>query len=120
MKIAKLVLGILSIILCVLVMIQSCAAGALNGLADNGEVGGSGGFLVALLMLAGGIVMIATRNSSSIGGSIAGTVLYGLAALIGFITAGSYTDLYIWAGLCVVLAIFNVVAAIKIKNSPDY
>ena len=117
MKTAKLVLGILSIVLCGFVMFQSCAAGAANALTENGEVGGSGGLLVAILMLAGGIVMIATRNSSGIGGSVAGIVLYGLAALIGFMTAGSFSDLYIWSVFCVILVILNLAAAVKLKKS---
>ena len=49
MKVAKLVSGILSIVLALLVMFQSCAAGIGNALEENGEVGGTGGLLVALL-----------------------------------------------------------------------
>ena len=37
MKTAKLVTGILSIVLCVFVTFQSCAAGLVNALEDNGE-----------------------------------------------------------------------------------
>ena len=38
MKVWRLVSGILSIILCVLVAFQSCAAGLSNALEENGEV----------------------------------------------------------------------------------
>lgn len=120
MKTAKLVLVILSIVLCAFVLFQSCAAGAANALSENGEVSGSGGLLVAILMLAGGIVMIATRKSTGIGGSVAGVVLYGLASLIGFMTAGSFSDLYIWSTFCVILVILNLVAAVKLKKSSNY
>ena len=62
MKTWKLVSGILSIILFVFVSFQSCAAGLSNTLQENGEIGGSAGILVAIMLLAGGIVSIATRK----------------------------------------------------------
>lgn len=92
MKTWKLVSGILSIILFVFVSFQSCAAGISNTLEANGEAGGSAGIVVAILLLAGGIVSIATRNGGK-GGNIAIIVLYGIGALLGFALAGSYADL---------------------------
>ena len=64
MKTWKLVSGIISIVLFAFVMFQSCAAGISNSLAENGESGGSAGLIVAIILLAGGIVSIATRNGS--------------------------------------------------------
>ena len=61
-------------------------------------------------MLAGGIVSIATRKSSKKGGNIALIILFGLAALIGFASHGSYGDLVIWSGWCLLNAILAVVA----------
>lgn len=115
LKTLKLILGILSIVLSAMVLLQSCAAGVANSLAENGEVGGSGGFLVAVALLAGGIVMLATRKAEKRGGSIACLILYGLAALIGIASAGSYGDLYIWSGLCAVLAVVNLIALLTKK-----
>ena len=63
MKTWKLVSGILSIVLFVFVAFQSCAAGIWNALSENGESSGSGGIDVAILMLSGGIVSVATRKS---------------------------------------------------------
>ena len=113
MKVFKLVAGILCIILSAFVVFQSCAAGVANTLAENGEASGSAGVIVAVFLLVGGIVMIATRTKEGKGGSIATAIIFALAALIGFIMAGSYTDLKIWAGLCAVLAVVNIVAAVK-------
>ena len=59
MKVWKLVSGILSIILFVFVSFQSCAAGLSNALEANGEASGTAGIMVAVFMLAGGIVSIA-------------------------------------------------------------
>lgn len=110
MKVWKLVSGILSIILSVLVLFQSCAAGIANTLQDNGEVGGSAGAIVGIVLLAGGIVSIAVRNSKGKGGNIALAVMFGVAALLGFMLAGSYGDLYIWSAWCLVCAALAIIS----------
>ena len=117
MKVWKLVSGILSIILFVFVSFQSCAAGVSNTIMESEEVSGSAGIIVAILMLAGGIVSIATRNAAGKGGNIALIVLFGLAALIGFTNYGSFSDLAIWSGWCVINAILAIVAIVTGKKS---
>lgn len=116
MKTWKLVSGILSIVLFSVVAFQSCAAGLGNTLSENGELSGSGGIIVAILMLAGGIVSIATRKSTGNGGNIALLVLFGLAALSGFGLAGSFSDLKIWSSWCLVNAVLAVIALVKNKK----
>ena len=116
MKTAKLVTGILSIIISVFILLQSCAAGVGNALADNGEVSGSAGAFVAILIMAGGIAMVSTRKSEKRGGSIACSIIYFLAALLGYPNAGSYGDLKIWSGMAVILGILNVVALLRAKE----
>lgn len=117
MKVWKLVSGILSIVLFVLVAFQSCAVGVSNTIMESEEVSGSAGIIVAILMLAGGIVSIATRNTAGKGGNIALIVLFGLAALIGFTNYGSFSDLAIWSGWCVINAILAIVAIVTGKKS---
>lgn len=116
MKVWKLVSGILSIILFAFVAFQSCAAGVANSLSDNGEVSGSAGILVAVFMLAGGIVSVATRKSEKNGGNIALIILFGLAALTGFSNYGSFSDLAIWSGWCLINAVLAIVAMIGQKK----
>lgn len=116
MKVLKLVLGIVCICLAAFIIFQSCAAGVVDALEDSGGISGAAGFMVSILMIAGGIVMIATRNSARAGGSIAAAIIYAIAGVVGFSGAGIFKDLNIWAGLCIVVAIVNVIAAIKIKN----
>lgn len=99
----------------VIVTFQSCAAGVANSLEANGETSGSAGVFVAILMLAGGIVSVATRNSEKKGGNIALIVLFGLAALVGFTGFGSFSDLAIWSGWCLINAAWAVAAMIKSK-----
>ena len=113
MKVWKLVSGILSIVLFLIVSFQSCAAGISNTLSDNGEVGGSAGVLVAIFLLAGGIVSIATRNSKGKGGNIALIILFGLATISGLALAGSYLDLKIWAAWCAINVVLAIIALVK-------
>ena len=112
MKTWKLVSGILSIVLFAIVSFQSCAVGIGNTLQDNGEIGGSAGILVAIMLLAGGIVSIATRKGGK-GGNIALIVLFGLGALCGFTMGGSYSDLSLWAAWCLICTILAIVALVK-------
>nr|DAH47820.1 MAG TPA: hypothetical protein [Caudoviricetes sp.] len=117
MKTWKLVSGILSIVLCFFVIFQSCAAGLGNALAANGEVSGSAGVLVAIMLLAGGIVAIATRNANGKGGNIALIVLNSIGAIMGYTMSGSYKDLKIWATWCLICAVLAVVAIAKTKKA---
>lgn len=109
MKTAKLVTGILCMAFTLLVLFQSCAAGISNTISENGEVSGSAGFLLAILMLAGGIIEVATRKSLKKGGSIAAMILFFVAAILGFANASSYADLNIWSAWCLVLGILNLI-----------
>ena len=114
MKTWKLVSGILSIILFFIVSFQSCAAGILNTMTDNGQSSGSAGIIVSILMLSGGIVSISTRKGGK-GGNIALIVLFGLAALTGFSLAGNFADLNIWAAWCLVNTVLAIISLVKTK-----
>lgn len=119
MKTWKLVAGILSIILFVLVAFQSCAAGMANALEDNGGASGSVGLIVAVLILTGGIVSIATRKSTGKGGNIALIIVFGLAAFFGFAGHGNYSDLIIWSGWCLINALLAAVAMAGRKKKEE-
>lgn len=84
-----------------------------NALEDNGGISGSVGVIVGILMLAGGIVSIATRNKTGKGHDIALIVLFGLAAVFGFAGYGNYSDLVIWSVWCLINAVLAVVSMIK-------
>lgn len=115
MKTWKLVSGILSIVLFFMVAFQSCGfAGLSNSLSETGEVSGSAGIIVAIMLLAGGIVSIATRKGSK-GGNIALIVLFGIATFFGYTLAGSFSDLKIWATWCLVNVILAIVSLVKQK-----
>lgn len=115
MKTVKLIFGIISIVLFGLISVQSCAAGVSNALAENGEISGSAGLLLAFCMLIAGIVGICTRKSK-IGGIVAG-VFYLFAGLIGIANYGSYSDLAIWSVVCFIFGTVYLVGSIKMKKS---
>ena len=118
MKTWKLVAGILSIVFFFVVMLQSCAAGVVNAIEDNGGTSGSAGLIVGILILVGGIVSIATRKSTGKGGNVALIVLFGLAALLGFGAHGNYKDLVVWAVWCLINAVLAIVSMLK-GNKPQ-
>ena len=119
MKVWKLVSGILSIILFMVIELQSCAAGVVNALEDKGGSSGSVGFICGILILAGGIVSIVSRKSTGKGGNIALIVLFGLAALFGFAGYGNYSDLVVWSVWALINAVLAVVSMIKNKKAAE-
>lgn len=118
MKTWKLVAGILSMVLFMVVVFQSCAVGVSNALESSSDVSGSAGIVVAILMLAGGIVSVVTRTSGGKGGNIALIILFGLAALLGFTDNGKFTDLEVWATWCLINAVIALIAIFKSKKTP--
>lgn len=85
MKTSKLVVGIISIVLCFLVGLQSCAAGLGNALENNGEIGGTAGLILAISLL------------------------------IGLLCAGSYSDLNIWSVVSLIFGGICAIATRKQK-----
>lgn len=118
MKTWKLVSGILCIVLFMVVMLQSCAAGLSNAMEGSGEMSGTAGVFLGIMMLTGGIVSLATRKSNSRGGNIALIILFGLASIVGYAGKGSFSDLGIWAGWCLINVIFALISMFKKKNTP--
>lgn len=114
MKTIRMILGIVSIVLFLLISLQSCAVGLGNTLAENGEVSGTAGLILSFVYLVSGIVAVAARKS--IGGSIFSICLYLVGALIGFANSGSYSDLTIWSWLAVIFSVILFVTVIVQKK----
>lgn len=112
MKTFKLTTGIINIILSIIVVFQSMCAGIANSITFNGEVSGTAGIIVAIMLLTGGIVSIATKNNLS----VAPSILYGFAAFIGFICAASFVDLNIWATWSLICCILPMIKKWKAKK----
>ena len=112
----RLVAGIITIVLSVLVTFQSCAAGLSNALEENGESGGSAGVLLAICFLVAGIVGIVTRKSTGAGGAFTSSGFYIVGGLIGLICAGSYADLVIWGVISVAFGVIFIIAGVLTKK----
>lgn len=111
----RLVLGIISCVLFILITFQSCAVGLGNALEGNGESSGFAGLMLALCMLAAGIVGICTKRTK--GGGIAAGLIYAFGGLIGISNVGAYADLEIWSYLAFLLAVVFIASSIKIGRS---
>lgn len=115
MRTWKIVSGILSIAISLFVVFQSFFAGAYNILTGNGQSSGTAGVVVAIMLLTGGIVSIATHNGG-LGGNIAVSILCGIGGVVGLLAAGDYADLRIWAIwalLCAVIAMIGIASEVR-------
>lgn len=113
----KLIIGIISIVLFVIISFQSCAAGLGNVISDNGSNSGTAGFLCASLMLIAGIINIATRNSKGNGGCITAIVFYWFGALLTIDTGNTYPDLPIWGSIAFIFGLINLISIIIEKHN---
>lgn len=118
MKTAKLIIGIVSIVLTVLILFQSCAASLGDALEGQGGTSGGAGLLVAIFMLIAGIVAIAARKSR--GGTIFCLILYAVAGVVGLTCHGIFADLQIWGGLCLVFALLFLLSLRKTPKSDPH
>ena len=115
MKTAKLIIGIISIVLFIIIMFQSCATGVVNVLESNDDLSGSAGMLLAFAMLIAGIIGVVARKSR--GGSITAGVFYVVAALIGFANLGTFGDLVIWSVVSLAFGIVFIIGSLKKTES---
>lgn len=110
----KKVIGILSIILCVIIELQSLLAGLGNTLANSKESSGSVGFLVGILMLTAGIIVLCSKHSRTM--VITSIVFYIIGAICGFAGAGSYSDLNVWSGVGILFSVLLIVHLTRNKE----
>lgn len=98
-------------VLFVIIALQSCAAGFSNTLQENGELGGTAGILLGICMVIAAIVGMVTRKGGK-GGAFTAGGFYLAGAVIGYVNAGSYTDLKIWATVALAFGIVFIVGTI--------
>jgi FtsH-binding integral membrane protein len=103
MKTAKLTLGIISIVLSLIVLFQSCAVGLGTALSNNtNDTSGGTGIIFTILLIAAGIVGIVGRSSK--GGTIAAAIIYAIDGLIGTTATGMFADLNVWGAISFIFA----------------
>lgn len=108
MKNAKLVFSIIATSLGGIVLLQSCAASVAEDLDGIGASDSGAGMLMALLLIAAGIVGICTRKKSR-WLCLACGIAYGLVGNIGIQNAEAFPDLEIWGGISFVFAAAYVI-----------
>lgn len=110
MKTAKLVIGIVSIILAIVMLFQSCAANVGSVLVTAGtDMSGAVGTFAAILLIVAGIIGIAARKAK--GGTIAAFIFYVIAAICCFVGAvGLYKDLIVWGVVSLVFAVVFIIS----------
>lgn len=113
---ARMIIGILSIVLFLIIAFQSCAAGASNMLSNSGELSGSAGLLTAICFFVGGLVGLLTRNSQKKGGPIASCIFYWFSFFLSRMFSGSFADLRIWGVLGFLFGTVFLIAAMKTKK----
>jgi len=113
---AKLVLGILSMVLFIVVTFQSCAAGLGNALSNNGEASGAFGFLVAINLLVSGIIAVAARKSVKKAPMIIATILLWLNYFFAKMFGGSFGDLTVWGFLSFAFGVIYLFSAMRSKK----
>jgi uncharacterized membrane protein len=114
MKTAKLIIGIISIILTFVIFFQSCAAGIGEALEGQDGTSGGSGIIVAIFMLISGIIAIAARNSR--GAGIVCLIFYTIAGIVGVTMHGIYQDLVIWGIVSFIFAVIFLIATITFKK----
>ena len=113
---ARMVIGIVSLALFLLISVQSCAAGAANALSNSGEISGSAGMLTAICFFVGGLVGLLTRNSQKKGGPITSCAFYWFAFFLSRMFSGSFADLRIWGVLACIFGVVYLLSAMKTKK----
>lgn len=112
MKIWKLVSGIISCVVFIIITFQSCATGVVNALDDNSsDTSAGGGIILAFVLLVAGLTSACAWKSTSRGVDIALIILFGLAASAGFANLGVFTDLEVWswwAAICAGMAFISL------------
>ena len=115
MKTTRLVLGIIGMVLFLIIIFQSCAAGIVEAFEDDTEsTASAAGVIVGLLFLIAGIVAVCTRKSVA-GGYICGG-MYALSGIIGIAGHGLYEDLIIWSVISLIYALVFIITSIIMKK----
>lgn len=100
----KIAVGIISLFLGLIVLVQSCAVATTAGLADNAAAGGAGavGLLVGLLLFIAGAFAFALPKVA--------TIVLAAAGALAMIVSGEFGDMRIWGWVAFALAALSFVA----------
>lgn len=113
---ARIVIGILSAVLFIIVMFQSCTANVVNTFEQNtADASAGGGVIVAFALLIAGITSAVGRDNAK--ATMVAGIIYAVSALIGFISHGTFGDLVVWSVVALVFGALNIFCWWKGKNA---
>jgi len=121
MRVARLVIGIITIIVSVVVFILGLVLAFGNtyvyDAADmEATAGGGWQVVIALFLLAGGIVMVACHKKGAVGGCIACTVIFAIALLIGVLAGWGNILSVLYLIVVLIFSIVGIPLAVSQRN----
>lgn len=111
---AKLVLGILSLVMFLFVGFQSCSASLLTQLGQSSDLGGSAGSLLAVILLVCGILGIAGRRNRK--ATLTAGILYIVGGVLALPNAQIYKDLILWGIVSIAFGVVFVISARRMRD----
>ena len=106
-RLARTIIGILSLVAFIFVMFQSCAANVVNAMeANTADTSAGGGTLLAFILLIAGITTALGRDNAK--ATLVAAIMYGVGAIIGFASLGTYSDLVFWSIIAVLFGALDV------------
>ncbi len=117
MKTTRLCIGIISMVLFLLIIFQSCVAGIGGAFSEKENSGAAAGTFVAWIMLIAGIIGVCSRRYTI--GAYITAGFYTLAGIIGVSAFNSFfAELVVWGIVNFIFAIVFVCAGIVNKKAP--
>ena len=114
MKNIRLIIGIVTIMLFVLVVFQSCGAYA-TVKSSNGI--GNIGIMISFVALIAALICINTRDAYS--GAFISAVFYALAGFLGLFNFINHKIVFVYGFMFIMFSIFSVLIGIKQKNASN-
>ena len=106
-RLARTIIGILSLVAFIFVMFQSCAANVVNAMeANTADASAGGGTLLAFILLIAGITTALGRDNAK--ATLVAAIMYEVGAIIGFASLGTYSDLVFWSIIAVLFGALDV------------
>lgn len=106
-RLARTIIGILSLVAFIFVMFQSCAANVVNAMeANTADASAGGGTLLAFVLLIAGITTALGRDNAK--ATLVAAIMYWVGAIIGFASLGTYGDLVFWSIIAVLFGALDV------------
>ncbi|MGN0906384.1 MAG: hypothetical protein ACI4NM_04490 [Bullifex sp.] len=118
MKTAKLIIGIIAIVLSLVLFFQAFLVGLGDALfSEEGEGSGGIGIFMSVLLLIGGIVSVSTRKSR--GGALFCLIDFAIAGIMGLACAGSFSDLSIWGTISLIFGSIHLISLFTGKKTNE-